>query len=115
MIDLRVLRDQPDLVRASQRSRGEDVAVVDALVDADERRREAGARYDRLRAEQKDLGRDVSRASGPKKETLLLRAKELAAAVKAAEEERDVAGAEAERLLLDISNLVDPRAPVGGE
>jgi seryl-tRNA synthetase len=115
VIDLRVLRDQPDLVRASQRSRGEDVAVVDALVDADERRREAGARYDRLRAEQKDLGREVSRASGPEKETLLLRAKELAAAVKAAEEERDVAGAEAERLLLDISNLVDPRAPVGGE
>lgn len=115
VIDLRVLRDQPDLVRASQRSRGEDVAVVDALVDADERRREAGALYDRLRAEQKDLGRDVSRASGPEKETLLLRAKELAAAVRAAEEERDVAGAEAERLLLEISNLVDPRAPVGGE
>ncbi len=115
MIDLKVLRDQPDLVRTSQRSRGEDVAVVDALVDADERRREAGARYDRLRAEQKDLGREVSRAAGPEKEALLLRAKELAASVKAAEEERDAAAAEAERLLLEISNLIDPQAPVGGE
>ncbi len=115
MIDLRLLRDQPDLVRASQRARGEDVAVVGALVDADERRRDAGARYDRLRAEQKDLGREVSRASGPDKEGLLLRAKELAAAVRVAEEQRDLAGAEAERLLLEISNLVDPQAPVGGE
>ncbi len=115
MIDLRLLRDQPDLVRASQRSRGEDVAVVGALVEADERRRDAGAGYDRLRAEQKDLGREVSRASGAAKEALLLRAKELAAAVRVAEEQRDLAGAEAERLLLEISNLVDPRAPVGGE
>ncbi len=115
MIDLKVLRDQPDLVRTSQRSRGEDVAAVDALVDADERRREAGARYDRLRAEQKDLGREVSQAAGPEKEALLLRAKELAASVKAAEEERDAAAAEAERLLLEISNLIDPQAPVGGE
>ncbi len=38
MIDLKFLRDHPDLVRASQRTRGEDPALVDVLLDADTRR-----------------------------------------------------------------------------
>ena len=36
-MDLKLLRDDPDAVRASQRARGEDAAVVDALLAADER------------------------------------------------------------------------------
>jgi seryl-tRNA synthetase len=39
VIDLRLLRDDPDLVRASQRARGESEAVVDTLLAADEARR----------------------------------------------------------------------------
>ena len=42
-------------MRASQRARGEDVALVDALLSADERRRSSGVRFDELRAEQTRL------------------------------------------------------------
>ena len=52
MIDLKVLRENPEIVRASQRARGEDEGVVDALLSADERRRSAISRADTLRAEQ---------------------------------------------------------------
>ena len=34
MIDVKLLRENPDLVRASQRARGEDQGLVDALLDA---------------------------------------------------------------------------------
>ena len=102
-------------MRASQRARGEDVALVDALLSADERRRSSGVRFDELRAEQKSLGKLIGRATGDEKAELLKRAEQLKADVKAAEAERDAADAETQELLLKLSNLVHPDVPVGGE
>ncbi|MGI5339090.1 serine--tRNA ligase [Streptomyces sp. CA-181903] len=115
MIDLRLLREDPDRVRASQRARGEDVDIVDALLSADERRRSSGVRFDELRAEQKALGKLIPKATGDEKAELLKKAGELSAAVKAADAEQDEAAAEAQRLLLGIGNLVHPDVPRGGE
>ncbi|MFJ6727546.1 serine--tRNA ligase [Streptomyces sp. NPDC091281] len=115
MIDLRLLREDPDRVRASQRARGEDVALVDALLSADERRRSSGVRFDELRAEQKGMGKLISRATPDEKAELLKRASQLAADVKAADAERDAADTETHELLLRLGNLVHPDVPVGGE
>ncbi|MFB7110081.1 serine--tRNA ligase [Streptomyces sp. NPDC093064] len=115
MIDLRLLREDPDRVRASQRARGEDVALVDALLSADERRRSSGVRFDELRAEQKALGKLIPKASGDEKAELLKRASGLAADVKTADAERDAADAETQELLLRLGNLIHPDVPVGGE
>ncbi len=102
-------------MRASQRARGEDVALVDALLSADERRRSSGVRFDELRAEQKGLGKLIGKATGDEKAELLKRASQLAADVKAADAERDAADAETQELLLKLGNLVHPDVPVGGE
>lgn len=102
-------------MRASQRARGEDVALVDALLSADERRRSSGVRFDELRAEQKALGKLIPKASGDEKAELLKRASGLAADVKTADAERDAADAETQELLLRLGNLIHPDVPVGGE
>ncbi|MFF9200464.1 serine--tRNA ligase [Streptomyces sp. NPDC014986] len=115
MIDLRLLREDPDRVRASQRARGEDVALVDALLSADERRRSSGVRFDELRAEQKALGKLIPKAAGDEKAELLKKAGQLAADVKAADADRDAAAAETQELLLRLGNLIHPDVPVGGE
>ncbi|MBC9728432.1 serine--tRNA ligase [Streptomyces sp. TRM68367] len=115
MIDLRLLREDPDRVRASQRARGEDVALVDSLLSADERRRSSGVRFDELRAEQKALGKLIPRASGEEKAELLKKASQLAADVKTADAERDAAAAATQELNLQLGNLVHPDVPVGGE
>ncbi|MEU0050239.1 serine--tRNA ligase [Streptomyces sp. NPDC006184] len=115
MIDLRLLREDPDRVRASQRARGEDVALVDALLSADERRRSSGVRFDELRAEQKQLGKLIPKASPDEKAELLKRAEQLKADVRAADTERDAADTETQELLLRLGNLVHPDVPVGGE
>ncbi|MGW6542996.1 serine--tRNA ligase [Streptomyces massasporeus] len=115
MIDLRLLREDPDRVRASQRARGEDVALVDALLSADERRRSSGVRFDELRAEQKALGKLIPKAAGDEKSELLKKAGQLAADVKAADAERDAAATETQELLQRLGNLVHPDVPVGGE
>ncbi|QEV56936.1 serine--tRNA ligase [Streptomyces platensis] len=115
MIDLRLLREDPDRVRASQRARGEDVELVDALLSADERRRSSSVRFDELRAEQKSLGKLIPKAAGDEKAELLKRAGELSAAVKAADAAQDEAKEETQALLRKLGNLVHPDVPVGGE
>ncbi|MFF3848588.1 serine--tRNA ligase [Streptomyces sp. NPDC002328] len=115
MIDLRLLREDPDRVRASQRARGEDVALVDSLLSADKRRRSSGVRFDELRAEQRQLGKLIPKASADEKAELLKRAEQLKGDVKAADAERDAADAETQELLLRLGNLVHPDVPVGGE
>lgn len=115
MIDLRVLREDPERVRASQRSRGADLALVDELVAVDEVRRAAVSRFDGLRAEQKAMGKDIAKATGDAKAALLARASELAAQVKEAEAAQAEADQRIRALHLRIDNLVEDGAPAGGE
>ncbi|MEV7414330.1 serine--tRNA ligase [Streptomyces sp. NPDC089919] len=115
MIDLRLLREDPDRVRASQRARGEDVGLVDALLSADERRRSSSLRFDELRNEQKSLGKLIPKASPEERAELLKKAEQLKTDVKAAEAEQNDADETAKRLLLQLGNIVHSDVPVGGE
>jgi seryl-tRNA synthetase len=115
VIDLKTLREDPEAVRTSQRARGEDEAVVDALRSADENRRTTVARADGLRAEQKQLGKQVGRARGEERDALLARGKVLAADVRAAEAEQAKAEEELAELHALVPNLVHPDVPSGGE
>jgi seryl-tRNA synthetase len=115
VIDLRLLREDPELIRASQRLRGESTEVVDSLLRADEQRRAATQRFESIRAEQKSLSKQVPKASGDERAALLARTKELAAEVKAAEAEAATA-AEALRVAnLAVPNVVQDGVPPGGE
>ncbi|SKA34781.1 seryl-tRNA synthetase [Marinactinospora thermotolerans DSM 45154] len=114
MIDLRALRDDPDRLRASQRARGEDESIVDRLLELDSGRRSALARFESLRAEQKSVGKSVSKASPEEREQILAKAKTLAADVKAAEAEAERIAAELDQTLSGVPNLVEEGAPEGG-
>ncbi len=114
VIDPRLLRDDPDLIRAAQERRGLSPAVVDQAVEVDAQRRRAIAEFERLRAEQKSLGKQIPRAQGAEKDDLLARTRTLAAAVKEAE----VAQAAAEQSYGDlVGTIPNPatEAPPGGE
>jgi seryl-tRNA synthetase len=115
MLDPRLLRDDPDAVRASQRARGEDESLVDAVLAADRERRETIARFDGLRAEQKELGRQIASAKGEEKGALLARTKDLAAEVRAADAAQGAAAATYDDLLGRLPNLVEDGVPRGGE
>ncbi|XVU25422.1 serine--tRNA ligase [Actinoplanes sp. CA-054009] len=115
MIDLRLLRDDPDRIRASQRVRGESTELVDDLLRADEARRSATRRFEEIRAEQKSLSKQVPRASGDERAALLARTKELAAEVKAAEAETSAADEALRQAHLAVPNVVQEGVPAGGE
>ncbi|MGB6511792.1 serine--tRNA ligase [Mycobacterium sp.] len=115
MIDLKMLRENPDTVRRSQTSRGEDPALVDVLLAADTARRAAISTADSLRAEQKAASKKVGAALADERPALLQRAKELAEQVKAAETEQAAAEAAFTAAHMAISNVIIDGVPAGGE
>ncbi len=115
MIDLKLLRDDPDRVRASQVARGDDPALVDALLAADDARRAAVTRADGLRAEQKTVSQSVRTAVPEERPAVLERAKALSADVKAAEAAQTEADAALRAAHLAVPNVVLDGVPPGGE
>jgi seryl-tRNA synthetase len=115
MIDIKFLRENPDVVRASQKARGEDVSIIEKALAADEVRKSALDQFETLRAEQNLLSKSVATAKGEEKATLLESAKALAAKVKEADVKRTQCEAEAKAFIMQISNVIDPQAPVGKE
>ncbi|CAN5382625.1 serine--tRNA ligase [soil metagenome] len=115
MIDLKLLREDPDRVRASQRARGEDPALVDSLLSADVARRAAISAADSLRAEQKGVSRQVGSASPEDRPAVLAQAQALAAQVKAAEAAQAEAEAAFTAAHMSISNVILDGVPAGGE
>src|SRR5258708_11035274 len=115
VIDLKLLRENPDLVRTSQRARGEDPGLVDALLEADTSRRAAVSTADNLRAEQKGVSRRVGKASPDERPAMLEQAKALAEKVKAAEAEQAGAEQAFAAAHMAISNVIIDGVPAGGE
>jgi len=129
VIDPNILRSNPDRIRESQRRRGEDVDVVDRLIEADQQARDARQLFDELRNEQKVRGKQIGPLQGQLKKAdddakdalqsqvdeLMSAAQDLADRVKSAEATADEAAERASALWLEISNLVNLDSPVGGE
>jgi seryl-tRNA synthetase len=127
MIDPNLLRESPEVLRESQRRRGEDVEIIDTLLDLDARRRAAQQAFDEVRAEQKQLSKRIGPLQGRVKrdpddgdakaelDDLMSTATGLADKVKAADAHASALAAELDAAWLEVSNVVDDRAPVGGE
>ena len=115
MIDIKVLADDPDRVKASQVARGDDPALVDQVLDADAKRRAALTEFEQLRARQKSMGKEVAAAQGEAKQVLLAETKSIAAKVKELQATSDAAVAERDALLMSIGNVIVDGVPAGGE
>ncbi|MFW0108125.1 serine--tRNA ligase [Rothia sp. P7181] len=115
MIDINLLRENPDLFRESQRKRGADESLVDQILEADATRRSSITEFENLRAEQKTFGKKVAQAQGEQKQALLAEVKELSERVAQAKTASEKAQAQQEELLTRMENLVIDGVPVGGE
>jgi seryl-tRNA synthetase len=115
VIDPRLLRDNPDLIRAAQAKRGLSADVVDQALAADEARRQAISTFESLRAEQKQLSKQIPQAQGDEKAALLEKTKALAVEVKAAEAAQTAAESAWRDAVMAIPNPAADEAPAGGE
>lgn len=115
VIDINLLRENPDLFRNSQRARLADESLIDQILEADSARRSAIGEYESLRAEQNAFGKKVAKASGDEKQALLAEVKELAKRVGEAKAANEKAQVTIDELLNRVGNLIIDGVPTGGE
>lgn len=101
MIDIRLVRENPDLVKASTSARGDDPALVDTILALDGLWREKQAEYEKARREQKTVSdRGLARA--------------VSASVKQLKADADSYLRDRDTTLTRVGNIVDERVPTGG-
>lgn len=115
MIDLSLLRENPDAIRASQRSRGADESLVERAFQLDVERRSLLSQFEDLRAEQNAHGKLVASAPKEEKPALIAQGQELAVKVKAADAKAEEVLVELNKVLWSIENVVIEGVPAGGE
>jgi seryl-tRNA synthetase len=114
VLDLKLIREDPDAVKAALKRRGSEAALVDDVLAVDAERRGAQKRIDDLRAEQNQAGRDVVSLQGKAKQGLLVRLKSLSDEIRALEAALTEHEARQRALLLEIPNLPHEDVPEGG-
>jgi seryl-tRNA synthetase len=116
VLDLKLIRENPDMVKGALALRGPDYAeAIDRVLELDAKRRSLTTEVDNLRAAQKRRGREVATAPSERRAELLGGLKELAAEIDGAEAGLRQVDAELNDLLAGIPNLPDPSVPPGGE
>lgn len=117
MIDIKLLRQDPDGVRAALARRLDPALdrTVEALLELDRRRREALVRLERLQAERNAASEEVARRkrAGQPADDLLAGLKQSGEEAKALEARVREAETELERVLLTVPNLLLPSVPDG--
>jgi seryl-tRNA synthetase len=117
MISLRLIRDDPDAVKAAIARKGEPPDAVDRILAADGRRRELEASTNELRAQRnagnKELGEAMRSGGGVTADELKARMADLSKQIDATAAERTTLEQQVEADLLLIPNLPDPSVPDG--
>ena len=115
MLDLKLIRDNPDMVRAGLRRRGADPTLVDRALEADRRRRELVQEVERLRAEQNRVSVEIPKLSGEGKQARIGEMREVAARIKGLEPDLKVAEEALAAILLLFPNLPHESVPAGAD
>lgn len=110
-----LLREDPDLFKASQKARGASVELVDEVLAADSARRAAITAFEDARADQKAFSSQIAKASKDEKPALIAEGKEKSAKVKALQAESEEATFAFESLAAKLPNLIIDGIPSGGE
>jgi len=115
MLDIKIIREHPEIVKESQKKRGLPVEDIDKILEIDKEWRSLKEEVDKLRARRNKLSEEINKAKKQKKsvEDLLKEAKEIPEILK--EKEALLKEKEEKRgeLLLEIPNLISKEVPVG--
>ena len=116
MLDIKLFREQPDVVKDGLRKVGGEPEVVDRVLQLDERRRELLVEVERLKAERNTLSREVGKAKDPaEREQRIATARAVGERIPELDRQVGEVEAQLERVMLEIPNLPDPQVPAGAD
>lgn len=112
MLDLKFIRQSPDVVKAGARKK-RIACDIDRILELDAQSRALGQEIDALRQEQREAGKRIAGASPDARQALLAQQKELKDGLRSSEERQGTLHAELERLMLQVPNVPADDVPVG--
>ncbi len=115
MLDLKLIRDNPELVKAGIRKKHRDPALVDRVLEIDRRRREVVQEVERLRAEQNRASGAIAKLAGGEREQRIVAMREISTSLKSLEPELRDIEASLQHALLELPNLPHESVPPGND
>ena len=116
MLDIRLIREDPDRVKRAMKTRNKDMdAVVDEIIAIDQKRRELASKRDGLKAEQNNASKMIPqiKKSGGDISEIMQKMNKVKEAIKADEDELNALEAKQRQLLLEIPNIPSDTTPIG--
>lgn len=119
MLDMKVIRENPELVKENIRKKFQDekIALVDQVIVLDRENRETKQKADDLRMMRNKLSKEIGALmkQGAKEEAMVKKAQVQSMAEELAqlEEKEDQLAEEIKKIMMVIPNLIDPSVPIG--
>jgi len=115
MLDIKRVRDEPEVIKERLTSRGEDPAVVDTLLELDGERRQRITRVEELKAERNAISREIGmrKGKGESADDLLAGMKEKSDRITQLDKEANEVDEKQRRILLTLPNPPHPECPIG--
>ncbi len=114
MLDLDLIRRNPELVRQALRSRGEELAL-EPILELDAQRRLLIHEGDQLRARRNQVSREIGGGGGHRDPGLIREMRQVGERIKALEEEAKALEEQRDALLLTLPNIPSNDVPVGSD
>ncbi|VVB80394.1 Serine--tRNA ligase [uncultured archaeon] len=119
MIDIKLIRENPELVRTNAKNRGYDVTILDKLIDLDKKWRAYKLEDDTLRSQKNKFSESINQAKKNKQENeakkLIDEAKKVGEKLTANEQSENTLKAEMDDLISRLPNIQSPESPIGDE
>ncbi|MBQ8028234.1 MAG: serine--tRNA ligase [Clostridia bacterium] len=116
MLDIKLIRENPEMVKAAMKTRNKDMdALVDEILEIDAKRRELAAKRDALKAEQNAASKQIpaiKKAGGDISE-IMAKMNEVKAAIKADEDELAALEARQKTIIYEFPNIPNETTPIG--
>ena len=114
MLDIKLIREQPELVRAGITRRGDDPAIVDLILTLDTRRRELLAQVETLKATRNAVSKEISKMKEPAaRDAKIAEMRGVGEQIAALDHEVAEVEREWQLQMLLAPNLPDPNVPTG--
>jgi len=114
MLDLNLIREQPDLIRTALKNRQMDSSSVDDILRLDEKRRQLLTEVEKLKAERNVVSKEIGKMmDATEREAKIAAMREGGDKISALDKEVAAVEAELNSLVASLPNIPDERTPVG--
>src|SRR3989344_8026722 len=115
MLDINLIRENPELVKNNQKKAGKDEKLVDEILNIDKKWREKKQEADNLRAERNKISEQINLTKKQKKDVKLLikKAKQIPDKIKQIEEQTEQLLKNRDKVLGELPNIISKYTPKG--